>query len=99
MAFDVGDCLGISPINDPKQVEMLCDLYNINPSDTISINQELNVSVSDLFGRKLDILGKPKRRFYELLELISTDEAEKKYIHQLLNDKSFENEFKLLRNG
>ena len=56
------------------------------------------MKVQDLFEKRLDILGKPRRNFYELLTNAVTDSNEKKELSYLLSNEG-KKEFEMLRNG
>ena len=43
----------------------------------------VRLSVSQLLTKVLDLLGRPKHRFYELLALVATDEAERAQLERL----------------
>lgn len=92
MDYEVGDSLGIYPHNDGGKVSAFCEWYGLNEhavlrlEDTLSDRNEplpSNLTVQQLFGQVLDVFGRPKRRFYELLSLVATDAAEQAVLEGL----------------
>eukprot|EP00747_Dinoflagellata_sp_TGD_P139394 gnl/TRDRNA2_/TRDRNA2_175889_c1_seq1.p1 gnl/TRDRNA2_/TRDRNA2_175889_c1~~gnl/TRDRNA2_/TRDRNA2_175889_c1_seq1.p1 ORF type:complete len:541 (-),score=149.80 gnl/TRDRNA2_/TRDRNA2_175889_c1_seq1:231-1853(-) len=86
LSYEQGDSLGLWPHNDPEQVELCLKGLNLTGDEVLRI-QDIDSSRSEplpevittrkLFTEILDIGGWPKKRFYEMLKLCATDEAEK----------------------
>lgn len=91
MSYDVGDSLGVYPVNDAAKVSEFLELYGLNETDVLHITNELSstlpeyVSIGQLFSQVLDIFGRPKRRFYELLSLVASNDKEKLELENILN--------------
>jgi sulfite reductase alpha subunit-like flavoprotein len=95
MSYEVGDSLGIYPANDSSKVSSFLSWYGLNENDIIRLTDDAGeanasalpeyVSVKQLFQQVLDVFGRPKRRFYELLSLVATDETEKSELEHVLN--------------
>eukprot|EP00996_Jenningsia_fusiforme_P000246 NODE_11_length_5703_cov_380.525822_g9_i0.p1 GENE.NODE_11_length_5703_cov_380.525822_g9_i0~~NODE_11_length_5703_cov_380.525822_g9_i0.p1 ORF type:complete len:1811 (-),score=360.20 NODE_11_length_5703_cov_380.525822_g9_i0:193-5625(-) len=83
LPYRIGDSLGLFPENDRTEAEGFLRWYGLNPSDIITIEnrgtRELPevMSLSDLFTKILDLLGKPSRRFYSNLVHFATDAGER----------------------
>ncbi|CAH1775312.1 unnamed protein product [Owenia fusiformis] len=93
MPYGVGECLGIYPHNDPKQVDQFLQDYGMSPNAVVQLEDTTNrkepypsiVSAKQLFTEIIDIFGRPSRRFYEALGILCKDESEKKRIEFLLS--------------
>jgi len=94
MDYEVGDSLGIYPHNDAAKVSEFCEWYGLNESAVLRLEDTLpdrneaqslpsNLTVQQLFSQVLDVFGRPKRRFYELLSLVATDAAEQSALEAL----------------
>ena len=92
MDYEVGDSLGIYPHNDADKVSEFCEWYGLNEHAVLRLEDSLpdrneplpsNLTVQQLFGQVLDVFGRPKRRFYELLSLVATDAAEQAVLEAL----------------
>jgi len=85
--YDQGDSLGLWPTNDSDQVRLMLEALNLTgnevlrisptPENTRSVPLPEIVSTKILFTEILDIGGWPKRKFYEMLKMVATDDAEK----------------------
>ena len=90
--YNLGDCLGIYAHNDPELVGEFLNFYGMGPETVINLEDTHGlkdplpgiVSAKQLFTEVLDIFGRPNRRFYEMLEIAATDEAEKKELEFIL---------------
>jgi len=94
MAYSCGDTLGIYPHNPNEMVEQFCDWFGRSPNEMIRLRDPasvrkpplpMEISIRQLFSQQLDIFGWPKRRFYEMLSICTTDEAERKTLQYLIS--------------
>jgi len=92
MTYSPGDCLGVYPHNNKKEVLEWCEQYGINPNSVLKLEDLQGrkealppvVKAGQLFTEVLDIFGKPARRFYETLQMAAKDDKEKKEIEYML---------------
>jgi sulfite reductase alpha subunit-like flavoprotein/pyruvate/2-oxoacid:ferredoxin oxidoreductase beta subunit/ferredoxin len=84
--YSCGDSLGVYPHNDPKMVEEFLDTLNLKMDTVLECNDlsgarkpplPEKVTAGQLFTEVLDIFGKPKRQFYDVLSMAVTDEKER----------------------
>jgi len=84
--YGQGDSLGIWPSSDEQQVKIVLDALDLNGDEVLRIQPVDStrsvplpevITARTLFTEVLDVGGWPKRRFYEMLKLSTTDEAEK----------------------
>eukprot|EP00484_Ammonia_sp_Unknown_P000272 CAMPEP_0197022220 /NCGR_PEP_ID=MMETSP1384-20130603/3125_1 /TAXON_ID=29189 /ORGANISM="Ammonia sp." /LENGTH=1795 /DNA_ID=CAMNT_0042450221 /DNA_START=521 /DNA_END=5908 /DNA_ORIENTATION=- len=96
MPYEVGDSLGIYAHNDSAKVSEFCQWYGFNENDVLRLHADggdrkdglpENLTIAQLFGQVLDIFGRPKRRFYELLSLVASDESERGALENLSNEQ------------
>merc|ERR1719411_1221141 len=96
MSYEVGDSLGIYAHNDAQKVSAFCEWYGFNENDVIRLVDTMsdrkdplpsNLTISQLFTQVLDLFGRPKRRFYELLSLVATDETERGQLENLSQEQ------------
>eukprot|EP00485_Elphidium_margaritaceum_P008311 CAMPEP_0202688700 /NCGR_PEP_ID=MMETSP1385-20130828/4170_1 /ASSEMBLY_ACC=CAM_ASM_000861 /TAXON_ID=933848 /ORGANISM="Elphidium margaritaceum" /LENGTH=1808 /DNA_ID=CAMNT_0049343729 /DNA_START=509 /DNA_END=5935 /DNA_ORIENTATION=- len=94
MHYEVGDSLGVYAHNESGRVSEFCAWYGLNENDVIRLEakageQELPavMTIAQLFTQVLDLFGRPKRRFYELLSLVATDDAERGELMHLSNEQ------------
>ena len=93
MSYEVGDSLGIWPTNPRKDVESFLNSTGLFPEDLIEIKSRVHdkkmslpaVMSAEQLANTLDLFGKPKRRFYELLAAVVTNEEEKKELLHFLS--------------
>jgi sulfite reductase (NADPH) flavoprotein alpha-component len=89
LTYKIGEALGIHADNDPEQVEAFIQSYGLNADDLVQVPSRENLAVLETrtvyqsLLQNLDILGKPPKRFYELLAGFATDEREKKKLEAL----------------
>jgi len=95
MSYEVGDSLGIYAHNEPEKVSAFCEWYGFNENDVIRLVDNMadrkdalpeNLTIGQLFTQVLDVFGRPKRRFYELLSLVATDESERGALENISNE-------------
>jgi sulfite reductase alpha subunit-like flavoprotein len=91
--WECGDCLGVYPHALKSQVDEFCDWYGVGPDEVLRLTDQTglrkpplpdNLTAGQLFGQVLDVFGRPKRRFYDMLEMVATDEGQKKELAHLL---------------
>eukprot|EP01083_Nonionella_stella_P091619 256215_1 len=94
--YEVGDSLGIYPHNESNKVTAFCEWYGFNENDVVRLIDNLsdrkdplpsNLTIQQLFTQVLDIFGRPKRRFYELLSLVATDDSERGRLENLSQEE------------
>lgn len=90
--YGQGDSLGLWPLNDEAQVQIMLTAMDLNGDEILGIkpvdsNRSVplpdTITARTLFLEILDIGGWPKRRFYEMLKLSATDEAEKAQLQSI----------------
>lgn len=83
MPYQVGDSLGIYPENSRDVVDAFLKGYGLDPAQVVDIenrgSRELPqcVSLSELFTKVVDVLGKPNNRFYANLAHFALNKEEK----------------------
>jgi len=91
-SYGQGDSLGLWPANDVEQVKIMLESLNLTGDEVFSLKPvDSNRSVplpevitaNTLFTEVLDIGGWPKRRFYEMLKMSATDEADKTQLQHI----------------
>jgi len=96
MSYEVGDSLGVYAHNEADQVSAFCEWYGFNENDVIRLVDNMadrkdalpeNITIGQLFTQVLDVFGRPKRRFYELLSLVATDESERGALENISNEQ------------
>jgi len=93
MGYRACDSLGIYPKNHTEEVLEFLDWYGLYSDDLVKA-EDLTGTLSNplpplttgqLFTDVLDIFGRPKRRFYEMLGIMATDDAAKKELGHLIS--------------
>jgi len=94
VSYEVGDSLGIYASNTPEQLREVLDFYELDSNQLVQLN-DLNpdrreplpniMTAGQVFGDVLDMYGKPKRRFYEMLEMMATDPKDRDELAYLLS--------------
>lgn len=84
-SYEQGDSLGVWPSNDKEQVDSMLKALNMTGEEILGIEAVDSsrsvplpkvVTSKVLFTEIMDVGGWPKRKFYEMLKVIATDEAE-----------------------
>lgn len=93
ITYEVGDALGIWSTNQTDRVSDFLDWYGLKLDDIIEVEDIAEsrepplpsvMTAKQLFCQCLDIFGRPKRQFYEVLSILATDEKEKAQLTHLL---------------
>ena len=89
LTYDAGDALAIFSTNGADRVDEFLSWYGLDRDDVISIekgSQPLpnHFTADQLFTQVLDIFGRPKRNFIEMLGLMATAPDEKEALQALL---------------
>ena len=83
VTYEIGEALGVHADNDKALVEEFIQFYGIDPSTLVQVpaRDDNNVfetrTAYQALVQNIDILGKPPKRFYELLAEYATDDAER----------------------
>ncbi|RKU49112.1 hypothetical protein DL546_007101 [Coniochaeta pulveracea] len=89
LTYKIGEALGIHADNDPVQIEAFIKSYGLKADDLVQVPNRIDPTVLDTrtvyqsLLQNLDILGKPPKRFFEMLAEYATDEKEKKRLQNL----------------
>jgi sulfite reductase alpha subunit-like flavoprotein len=89
LPYRIGDSLGVFPENNQQAVDQFLGFYGLDGKAVVTIDnrgtRELPevITVSDLFSKVLDLLGKPNRRFYQNLAHFATDASEKERLTKM----------------
>lgn len=95
LEFDVGDSLGVYPRNNVERVNSFLEFYGLAADAQVNTeNLDLDrkvplpetMSTFELFSDVLDVFGKPKRRFYEMLSMVATDDGERAALEAVLGE-------------
>lgn len=95
VSYEVGDSLGIYATNTPEDTQRILDHYELDHNTLLQLNDgnpdrreplPAYITAGMLFSEVLDVFGKPKRRFYEMLEMTATDEKERQELAQILTN-------------
>uniref|UniRef100_A0A6A7FYI8 pyruvate dehydrogenase (NADP(+)) n=3 Tax=Hirondellea gigas TaxID=1518452 RepID=A0A6A7FYI8_9CRUS len=92
ISFELGDTLGVYPHNNETNVGEFLEKYGIAPDTVISLEYMSDgkntlpsaLTALHLFTEVLDIFGKPKRRFFEMLALTSENAEERAQLEHLI---------------
>eukprot|EP00028_Trichosphaerium_sp_Am-I-7-wt_P005760 CAMPEP_0168531048 /NCGR_PEP_ID=MMETSP0405-20121227/15134_1 /TAXON_ID=498012 /ORGANISM="Trichosphaerium sp, Strain Am-I-7 wt" /LENGTH=1322 /DNA_ID=CAMNT_0008555613 /DNA_START=110 /DNA_END=4078 /DNA_ORIENTATION=+ len=99
MHYELGDSLGIWPMNPKEWLEPVYDYLGVAPTDIVTLQDMQNsrkfpfpaaITAETLLSQVLDIFGRPKRRFYEMLSLVATSEEEKATLRHLITKEGKE---------
>ncbi|XP_071115588.1 NADPH-dependent diflavin oxidoreductase 1-like [Haliotis cracherodii] len=93
ISYAPGDVVMVHPDNLPDMVEEFLQHFNLDPDKEFTLEQNdpdiplppslpRHCSVGHLVKKYLDIGGIPRRYFFELLSLLSTDELEKEKLQE-----------------
>lgn len=92
VSYEVGDSLGVYANNDPEMVEQFLQFYGLKADDILTIQDKTDrkdplptvMTAEQLFGQVLDLFGKPKRRFYEMMSIIAEDDDDRAKLENLI---------------
>ena len=91
-SYDQGDSLGLWPSNGKDQADLFLSALGLSGDEAVAItNVDSNrpvplpelVTARVLASDILDVQGWPKRKFYEMLKMSATDEAEKNALTEI----------------
>lgn len=93
VAYEVGDSLGVYAHNSSEQVSELLNFMGLHHDDILHIEDQSDkkdplptvMTAEQLFGQVLDMFGKPKRRFYEMMSIISEDDEDRQKLETLIS--------------
>jgi sulfite reductase (NADPH) flavoprotein alpha-component len=95
MPYGMGDSLGIWPRNKKEDVDIALNYFGLFEDDVIQLEDVAHsrpknplpksLTAKCLFEQVLDLFGKPKRRFYEMMATLAEDETEKADLQRLLS--------------
>eukprot|EP00457_Paulinella_chromatophora_P000190 gb/GEZN01000190.1/.p1 GENE.gb/GEZN01000190.1/~~gb/GEZN01000190.1/.p1 ORF type:complete len:1838 (+),score=259.55 gb/GEZN01000190.1/:109-5622(+) len=94
MSYGMGDSLGIWPRNKKEDVEKALEYLGLFRDDVVQLEDMMgkrkhplpsNLHASVLFEQILDLFGRPKRRFYEMMASLAKNEKEKALLKHLLS--------------
>ena len=89
LSYDAGDALAIFSTNGADRVDEFLEWYGMSRDDVVSIEKG-NVALPNhftagqLFTEHLDIFGRPKRNFIEMMGLMATAPDEKEALMNML---------------
>ena len=91
--YEVGDALGVWSTNPTDRVKDFLDWYGHDFDDDVELLHQPSRSpqlpqattVGQLFTQVLDVFGRPKRQFYEVLGSLATDPDEKARLAHLVS--------------
>ncbi|PVV02543.1 hypothetical protein BB560_003000 [Smittium megazygosporum] len=80
LKYEIGDALGVSPVNKSERVLNFLEMYNVNPQ-TLVTNYEVEGKAAtrtafQWLKYKVDLFGRPGKKFYEFLAAHATDSSE-----------------------
>ena len=91
--YEAGDAMGVFSTNGKDKTEEFLQWYGLESDDVIhvgvtkgndGIGLPAAVTALQLFSQHLDIFGRPKRPFYEVLSLLATDPDEIEELEHLI---------------
>jgi len=92
VTYEVGDSLGVYANNNPEFVSDFLSFYGLKHDDILEIEDKTDrkdplpsvMTAEQLFGQVLDMFGKPKRRFYEMLSICAEDPDDRAKLEALI---------------
>eukprot|EP00494_Astrolonche_serrata_P030728 UN30996 len=91
--YEVGDSLGVYANNPPELTQDFLQFYGLYPDDIIELEDKQKrkdplpsvITAEQLFGQVLDMFGKPKRRFYEMMGICAEDAEERAALDHIIS--------------
>ncbi|CAK7236692.1 sulfite reductase [NADPH] flavoprotein component [Sporothrix bragantina] len=83
VTYEIGEALGVHADNDTALVEEFIQFYGLDANAIVQVPSREDAAVLEArtvyqaLVQNVDILGKPPKRFYELLAEFATDDAER----------------------
>lgn len=99
ISYEVGDALGVFSTNAEDKVADFLEWYGLRNDDIVELKDIAGtatkklpevVTAGQLFTQHLDIFGRPKRQFYEMLSIITQDADEKARLQHLVSKEGRE---------
>jgi sulfite reductase alpha subunit-like flavoprotein/Pyruvate/2-oxoacid:ferredoxin oxidoreductase gamma subunit/ferredoxin len=89
LSYEAGDALAVFSTNGADRVDEFLDWYGLHRSDIVSVTGTGtplpdHMTAGQLFTEYLDIFGRPKRAFYEMLSLSASAPDEKEALAHLI---------------
>jgi len=93
LTYDAGDALAIFSTNGEDRVAQFLDWYGVSPDTKLQLldvgrsglKVPEHVTAHQLFTQHLDIFGRPKRNFYEMLSLLAEKPEERERLEFLIS--------------
>eukprot|EP00493_Phyllostaurus_siculus_P025548 UN25892 len=93
VGYEVGDSLGVYAHNMPENVSELLNFMGLHHDDILHVEDQTAkkdplpevMTADQLFGQVLDMFGKPKRRFYEMMSILAEDEEDRAKLEALIS--------------
>lgn len=104
--FTVGDALAIYAKNQPEDVDKMLAHFGLKGDEVLSIKAvdpsnagafPTLITARQLFTERLDLFGKPNRRFYDVLPLFAQSESDKKALLHLVSPEGKDEFAELLK--
>jgi sulfite reductase (NADPH) flavoprotein alpha-component len=86
LKYEVGEALGVHGWNDADEVREFLEWYGMDGNEVVSVPSIVapgrweSRSVFQLLQQRLDIFGKPPKRFYEALSGVATNRDEARWL-------------------
>ncbi|PVU97137.1 hypothetical protein BB559_002138 [Furculomyces boomerangus] len=88
LKYSIGEALGVFGQNDAKEVEEFLNWYNVESNMQVIKNingkQETNTAFH-WFKQRLDVFGRPGKKFYEFLSKHATDKKEQEQLTWIIS--------------
>ncbi|AMD20667.1 HDL077Cp [Eremothecium sinecaudum] len=91
LTYTIGEALGVHAPNNRADVLRFLEFYGLDENEIIAIPAATdptyveNTTVFNVFSDRLDIFGKPPKKFYESLVEFAKDETDKRRLQDLIS--------------